>query len=207
MARAGDHGQPSQTGLVGFAEMAPYVLAQALGGPLTDRLGARRVSITADLLSAATFALVPILHAADHLQFGVLLALVALTGLTRGPGDGAKETLLPGIAEMVGAPMERVMGAADGINRLASVVGPLAAAGLIVWIGPAAALAFDAGSFLVCACPGGAGRPARRAARAPSVVVVAETNDRGRLRTSLRRPAARRRWRSCAGTACCGRSS
>ena len=63
-------GSPALTGLVGFAEMAPYVLAQALGGPLTDRLGARRVSITADLLSAVTIALVPILHATDHLQFG-----------------------------------------------------------------------------------------------------------------------------------------
>ena len=167
-------GSPAKTGLVGFAEMAPYVLAQALGGPLTDRLGARRVSITADLLSAATLALVPILHAADHLQFGVLLALVALTGLTRGPGDGAKETLLPGIAEMVGAPMERVMGAADGINRLASVVGPLAAAGLIVWIGPAAALAFDAGSFLVCAALVGLGVPRGELPVHPSVVVVAE---------------------------------
>ena len=36
-------GSPALTGLVGFAEMALYVLAQALGGPLTDRLGARRV--------------------------------------------------------------------------------------------------------------------------------------------------------------------
>ncbi len=167
-------GSAARTGLVGFAEMAPYVLAQALGGPLTDRLGARRVSITADLLSAATLALVPILHATDHLQFGLLLALVALTGLTRGPGDGAKETLLPGIAEMVGAPMERVMGAADGVNRLASVVGPLAAAGLIVWIGPASALAFDAGSFLVCALLVALGVPRGELPVHESVVVPAD---------------------------------
>jgi MFS family permease len=144
-------GSPGRTGIIGFAEMAPYVLAQALGGPLTDRLGARRISIAADLFSAMSLAVIPILHAANTLSFGVLVVLVALTGLTRGPGDGAKETLLPGVAEMVGARMERVMGAADGINRLASVVGPLAAAGLVVWLGPAPALGFDAASFLVCA--------------------------------------------------------
>ena len=144
-------GSAARTGLVAFAEMAPYVLAQALGGPLTDRLGARRVSIVADLLSAAALVVVPLLHAADGLHFGALLGLVALVGLTRGPGDGAKQALIPAVAELVGAPMTRVMGAADGVNRFASVVGPLLAAGLIAAIGPAAALAFDAATFVVCA--------------------------------------------------------
>jgi MFS family permease len=167
-------GSPARTGLVGLAEMAPYVLAQALGGPLTDRVGARRVSIAADLLSAGSLGVIPILQATGNLNLGVLLVLVGLTGLTRGPGDGAKETLLPGVAEMVGARMERVMGAADGVNRLASVVGPLAAAGLVVWVGPAYALAFDAASFLVCAALIGLGVPSGVLPVHESVVVEEE---------------------------------
>lgn len=38
-------GSAVQTGVVAFAEMAPYVLVQGLGGPLIDRLSAWRVSI------------------------------------------------------------------------------------------------------------------------------------------------------------------
>ena len=33
---------PVLTGLVGLAEMLPYVIAKALGGPLIDRIGAKR---------------------------------------------------------------------------------------------------------------------------------------------------------------------
>ena len=35
-------GSASKTGLVAFAEMGPYVMAQALAGPLVDRFGLRR---------------------------------------------------------------------------------------------------------------------------------------------------------------------
>jgi hypothetical protein len=41
-------GSATQTELVAFAEMAPYMAAKALGGPLPDRLAARRVCIAAD---------------------------------------------------------------------------------------------------------------------------------------------------------------
>ncbi|MCW2783236.1 MAG: transporter permease, partial [Marmoricola sp.] len=44
-------GSATRTGVVAFAEMAPLVVLQALSGPLMDRLGARRVAITCDLLS------------------------------------------------------------------------------------------------------------------------------------------------------------
>lgn len=42
---------PTWTGIAGFCTMLPYVAAKALGGPLTDRLGAKRVAVTADSLS------------------------------------------------------------------------------------------------------------------------------------------------------------
>ena len=38
-------GSPTKTGLVAFAEMAPLVAAQVLSGPLTDRIGARRMAV------------------------------------------------------------------------------------------------------------------------------------------------------------------
>jgi hypothetical protein len=41
-------GSPFKTGVVALAEMAPLVLSKAIGGPLIDRIGGRRMSVTAD---------------------------------------------------------------------------------------------------------------------------------------------------------------
>ena len=44
-------GSATQTGLVALAELVPLVLLKVLGGPVIDRVGARRVSVTCDLAS------------------------------------------------------------------------------------------------------------------------------------------------------------
>ena len=49
-------GSATQTGLVAAAEITPLVLFKALGGPLLDRLGPRRVTLVCDLLSAVVVA-------------------------------------------------------------------------------------------------------------------------------------------------------
>jgi MFS family permease len=143
-------GSATRTGLVGFAEMAPYVVCQALLGPVMDRVGPRRVSIVSDLASAVVVAGIPILHAAGRLQFGPLLVLVAVAGLVRGPGDMSKHVMSPEVAEATGQPRERVLGLADGISRASGIVGPLGAAALVVAIGAPTAIAVDAASFAVC---------------------------------------------------------
>ncbi len=56
-------GDPLLTGLVAFAEMAPYVVLKALAGPLVDRLGARRVRVTADAVSLVVVGAVAVRHA------------------------------------------------------------------------------------------------------------------------------------------------
>ncbi len=43
------------TGLVSFAEMAPYVTVQALGGPVIDRVGVRVTSVGTDIVAAASW--------------------------------------------------------------------------------------------------------------------------------------------------------
>lgn len=144
-------GSASQTGLVAFAEMGPYVAAKALGGPLIDRLGARRVCVAADAASVAAVGAIPLLHALDRLAFPLLLVLVAVAGLLRGPADGAKNALIPAIVEASDVPMERVTGMAGAVERLASTLGAATAGVLVAAIGPAQALAVDAASFAVSA--------------------------------------------------------
>jgi MFS family permease len=152
-------GSATRTGLVAFAEMTPLVLAQGLAGPLTDRVGPRRVSVGCDLVSGAVLAFIPILYAADRLTFGALLVIVALVGLARGPGDGAKFVMAPVVATATGQPAERVLGLEDGISRAASILGPLGAAALVAALGAPMAIAFDAASFLVAAVLVGLGVP------------------------------------------------
>ena len=101
-------GSAALTGLVAFAEMLPYVLAKALGGPLIDRVGPRRVAVTCDSASVLAVGLVPVLHALGMLHIGVLVPIVFVMGLLRGPSDAAKHSMVPDIAELADMPLERV---------------------------------------------------------------------------------------------------
>lgn len=144
-------GSATRTGLVAFCEMAPYVLAKTLAGPITDRIGARKVSVAADVASTLLVGTIPALHALGMLHFGVLLALVALIGTFRGPGDSAKSVLVPEVVEAAQIPLERGTGLTGTIERLASTVGPAAAGAMVAVLGPLTALLIDAASFLVAA--------------------------------------------------------
>ncbi|MGW0602062.1 MFS transporter [Streptomyces sp. NPDC002776] len=140
-------GSATQTGLVAFCEMTPYVVVKAFTGPLVDRIGPRAVSWTTDLASATAAAAVPLLHALDLLPFPLLLVLVALIGATRGPGDLAKEVMVPEAAERGLVPLERATGLAGVTERLASTVGLAAGGSLVAVLGPLTGLAVNAGCF------------------------------------------------------------
>jgi MFS family permease len=140
-------GSPVLTGLVGFAEMLPYVLTKALGGPLIDRLGARRMAIWSDALSTIAVALVPVLFWMGLLSTWTLLAAVALIGVLRAPSDAAKHALVPDIARLGGVPFERVTGVMGASDRLAGTLGAASAGALIALLGPAPALLANAAAF------------------------------------------------------------
>ncbi|MEV6161632.1 MFS transporter [Streptomyces sp. NPDC052052] len=140
-------GSATQTGLVAFCEMTPYVVVKAFTGPLVDRIGPRSVSWTADLTSAIAAAMVPLLHTLDLLSFPLLLALVALIGAARGPGDLAKEVMVPEAAERGRVPLERATGLSGVTERLASTVGLAVGGSLVALLGPLTGLAVNAGCF------------------------------------------------------------
>ncbi|KAA1415418.1 MFS transporter [Nocardioides humilatus] len=140
-------GSATQTGLVALAEMLPLVVLKVLGGPIIDRLGARRVAITCDLASVVVVGAIPLLHHADLLTLPVLLVLVAGAGALRGPGDAAKHSLVPRLAETAQVPMERVTGLGSTVERTATLVGAGLAGALVSIVGAANAIAVDAASF------------------------------------------------------------
>ncbi|MEV3982051.1 MFS transporter [Nonomuraea sp. NPDC049758] len=159
-------GSPARTGMVAFAEMAPYVLVKALAGPLADRVGPRRISWIGDVVSAAAAGAVVLLHALDLLPLGALIALVAVVGAARGPGDLAKEIMIPEAAERGRVPLERATGLMGVTERLAQTVGPAAGGAVVALLGPLAGLGisvtcFALGSVIVTwALPRGMGHRA-----------------------------------------------
>ncbi len=144
-------GNPVLTGAVSLAEMLPYVLAKALGGPLIDRVGARRVAMWCDGCSVAAIALLPILFWAGLLSIWVLMPVVALIGVLRAPSDASKQAMVPRIAELSGVPLERVTGVLGASDRLAGTLGAAGAGLLIAIIGPVPALIANAAAFSLSA--------------------------------------------------------
>jgi MFS family permease len=140
-------GSATMTGLVAFCEMAPYVLVKLFVGPLVDHLGPRRVSWVADVVSAAGAGAVALLHALGLLAFPVLLGLVALIGAARGPGDLAKEIMVPEAAERGRIPLERAAALSGVTERLAATVGPAMGGALVALAGPLAGLAASGACF------------------------------------------------------------
>ncbi|MFG1830321.1 MFS transporter [Micromonospora chersina] len=144
-------GSPAATGLAGAFATAPVVLGGAFGGVLVDRIGYRRASVLADLVSGVTVAAVPLLHATVGLPFPALLGLVFVSGLLDTPGQTARTALLPEAAAAAGVPIERALGWLGATERGARLVGAPVAGLLVSALGALPVLAVDAATFAVSA--------------------------------------------------------
>lgn len=144
-------GSAAKTGLVGVCTVLPTVIAAFLGGVVVDRLGFKRTSLLADLLSGVTVALIPLLHQTVGLAFWQLLTLVFLGSLLDAPGVTARQALFPDVAQAAGITLERGNAAFQLVNRLSQLLGPPLAGVLIVAFGASQVLWVDAATFAVSA--------------------------------------------------------
>jgi MFS family permease len=144
-------GSATKTGITGFFNILPVVLAGFFGGTIVDRLGYKRTSIISDLASGITTALVPILYFTIGLEFWQLMVLVFLGAFLDAPGSTARAALLPELAEQARMPIERVTSLTHVIERGARMVGAPLAGLLIGIIGTANVLWLDAASFFISA--------------------------------------------------------
>ncbi|MEY9952361.1 MFS transporter [Leifsonia sp. EB34] len=141
-------GSAVATGVVGFAELAPYVLLQATAGPLVDRVGLRRTFLIGNLVAAAAVFAVFLLSALHDLPLGALAALVAVAGAVRGAADAASTPMIPPLARLARWSDERAVGLYSGANRAALLVGMPLAGVLVALVGPAVTILIDSLSFL-----------------------------------------------------------
>jgi MFS family permease len=142
-------GSAAQTGIVAFAETAPYVVLMAIGGPWVDRIGAWRVAIASEVVAGLAMGAIPLLHFSGHLSLPLLAALAAVAGAVRGAGDTGNRVLVPALAEQALMPLERASGLFDGISRTAGMVGVPLAGLLIAATSAPAVIVIDAVSFFV----------------------------------------------------------
>lgn len=144
-------GSAAMTGLAGFFVALPGFLAGIFGGTLVDRLGYKRVSVMADLVSGIAIVLIPLLFNTVGLAFWQLLALIFLGALLEIPGVTARRALLPELAGIARVRLERVNGTFEAIQHLALLLGPPLAGILIVWLGASNVLWIDAATFAASA--------------------------------------------------------
>ncbi len=158
-------GSAARTGLTAFAVLLPAFAAGILGGPLVDRVGARRTSVIADTVSAVGIGLIPLLWVTVGLPFWSLLALVFAGAALEMPGLTARRSILPELARDAGVQLERVNSAYESLQHLSLLLGPPLAGLLIALLGASRVLWIDAGTFLVSALLIGTTLPRR----APSI--------------------------------------
>ncbi|HKX73934.1 MAG TPA: MFS transporter [Acidimicrobiia bacterium] len=144
-------GSAVRTGAVVFAQMAPYVISQAVAGPVIDRVGPRRISLAGDLVATVAIGLIPVLYLGDLLAYPVLLALLAVVGAAEGPANAARGVFVPSVTERAGIPLERATGLVGTVERTAAVVGPAVGGVVVAAWGGATSLVITAALSLASA--------------------------------------------------------
>lgn len=144
-------GSPTQTGLTGMATALPAFASGIFGGPLIDRLGGRRMSVIADLISGVAIAAIPALYLTVGLEFWQLFALVLLGALLDIPGFTARRMLLPGFAERASVRPEAITSAFEMLQSASGIIGPAIAGLLIAPMGAVNLLWLTAGGFALSA--------------------------------------------------------
>jgi MFS family permease len=180
--------------------MSVVMAAEAIGlaavgfpsGRLLNRIGARRTMLLCDGLRGPLMLVIPVLHWADALSFGVLIAVAFALGALSAPYFAANRMILP---ELLGED-ETVVSQANalfqGATRITLLLGPVTAGVLIGVIGAPSVLVVDAATYVVAVLLVGLFVPA-------TTPVRADGEDRGvlaGLRWVSREPLIRT-WRFC----------
>lgn len=149
-------GSAAKTGITGGFVALPAFIVGVFGGTLVDRLGYKRSSVIADVVSGVGIACVPLLYHTVGLAFWQLLALVFVGNLLAIPGLTARRAMLPELATLARWRLEGVNASFEGVQYLSLLLGPPIAGLLIAVIGASNVLWLDAASFAASAVVVGA---------------------------------------------------
>ncbi|MCX4685208.1 MFS transporter [Kitasatospora purpeofusca] len=137
----------SGAGLVLGTWTGTFVVLVLFGGVLTDRIGARRTMVAADLVRVLTQGVLAAAFFAGRPPFWLLVTMAAVAG-------AAVAMFLPGVNGMVplvAADPQRANATLKVADALAQLLGPALAGLLIALTGAGAVYAIDSGTFLLSA--------------------------------------------------------
>ncbi|HEU0163765.1 MAG TPA: MFS transporter [Thermomicrobiales bacterium] len=140
-------GSAAKAGLVGFAELLPALAVGIFGGVYVDRIGFKRVSVIADVVSGLGIVAIPLLYDTIGLAFWQLLVLVFIGSLLNVPSVTAHRSMVPELAALAGIPLARVNGFVESLRSLATLLGTPLAGFCVAWLGARQVLWLDAASF------------------------------------------------------------
>jgi MFS family permease len=142
-------GSATRMSVVLAAEAIGLAVAGLVAARLLTRLGARRTMMLCDAARGPLMLVIPVLHWADALSFGVLVAVAFAVGALTAPHFAAQRIIVP---ELLGED-ERVVSQASalfqGAQRTTLLLGPPVAGVLIGFIGAPAVLLVDALTYVV----------------------------------------------------------
>lgn len=133
-------------GAVVFAELVPVIVIGPFGGVLADRINRVRLSLVCQCLAIVQATLLCALSAGGLITVELLVLLSLALGVLAGLNQPARLALIPSLV----AKDDIITAIAINsiVFNLARFVGPAIAGLLITTIGPAAAFAFNAASYL-----------------------------------------------------------
>jgi len=120
------------------------------GGLIADRLGGRTVSMIADVLSTITALLLGIALFLDFFSLWLVIVSQIIGVFFDGPGQIAKNTLVPAAATEQDIPIVRAMGIQQTLQNVANFVGPLSAGFLVALLSESITLMFASVLFALC---------------------------------------------------------
>jgi len=130
--------------------LLPKVALLPIGGVVADRLGPRRVAMAAAVVSGAAQLSIGLLLLAGHIDYPLIAAAAAVTGVAAAFDTPAT---LPLVARTTGDDGRQAGNALMGIARSAtSLAGPALAGVLIFTVGAGWAFVLDAATFGFSAC-------------------------------------------------------
>ncbi|NBO68627.1 MAG: MFS transporter, partial [Actinobacteria bacterium] len=142
-------GSPAAAGLLGALVMLPGIVVSPFIGTMIDRIGRRKVSIYADVLSAVSVLLFVLVDRVGELTY-IWVVLLAVLGAVFDPaGHTARKALIPNAAAASSISLETANSRHEGLFAVGWAIGPAIGAALIKFVGPVDAMLATSFLFFV----------------------------------------------------------
>jgi MFS family permease len=140
---------PSAAGLLGALVMLPGIIVSPFIGTMIDRIGRRKVSIFADILSAISVLLFVLVDRVGTLTYSWVVVIAVLGAVFDPAGHTARKALIPNAASASAIKLETANSRHEGFFAVGWAIGPAIGAALIKLVGPVDAMLMTSFLFFI----------------------------------------------------------